>query len=270
MSLLRTYRRKLRLVGLALPFVFAYTQMAMAQSEPDPFAVEKGAWMSMDHYQDSEKRGMLPSQPEESPPESAVQNVEKTAAAPPVSAAPVPSVSKESRKGFQIQINSTVDEAPRSPPIRSELSVPQATPEEEGLGPPQKPLDIRYSALPKANVAPPPFLAPDHSSGLELGRAQLLAKQAQKQATPPKASSDPALCAIVDSYKKQELNAIQNDRQTLQALQSAVRALGLQKQLGFMSGNESVLNMGEDEMHGMVEQQGKNEAIKIPKNTPKR
>jgi hypothetical protein len=59
----------------------------------------------------------------------------------------------------------------------------------------------------------------------------------QKTAVAAKKSpADLAACAAIDAYKKRQLDAIEGDRRTLDALQTAIKQLGLEKQLSFMTG----------------------------------
>jgi hypothetical protein len=89
------------------------------------------------------------------------------------------------------------------------------------------PLNVRMSFLPNAKVTPAP--GPERKP-----RPRLTAAPPPKPA--PDEQKSPAECAAIDAYKKKQLEAIQSDRQTLQALQSAIIELGLQKELNFMAG----------------------------------
>jgi hypothetical protein len=70
---------------------------------------------------------------------------------------------------------------------------------------------------------------------------------------PKKTPEEAAACAAIDAYKKQQLQAIQSDRQTLKALQDAIKQLGLQKELNFMAGAQG----------GVIDPSGAAEAPKM-------
>jgi hypothetical protein len=94
------------------------------------------------------------------------------------------------------------------------------------------PLDVRMSYLPNPKMVP--TNKAQHKPRLHI--ADLPSTPAPKP-MPTEAQKAVAECtAALDAYKKKEIEAIQSDRQTLQALQSAIADLGLQKQLDFLAG----------------------------------
>ncbi len=56
-----------------------------------------------------------------------------------------------------------------------------------------------------------------------------------KKEEPKKSAADVAACAAIDAYKKRQLAAIQSDRETLAALQTAIKQLGLEQKLDYMT-----------------------------------
>jgi len=91
------------------------------------------------------------------------------------------------------------------------------------------PLDVRMTFLPNPKVTPE--TGPERKPRIRLVDVPSIMKHATAET-----QKTPAECAAIDAYKKKQLEAIQSDRKTLQALQSAIADLGLQKQLNFMAG----------------------------------
>jgi hypothetical protein len=248
----------------ALLVLFALNAAPVLAAD-DPFDVESGHWMSFDHYKDADKRGILPAKPPEpadSPTSDTGASGAPTLAAPTVAAPTRPidlPVMPGLNKGFTVQVNSTVDEQPapsaaagdveKTSPVsdknwQSPASV-QTAKKAEDDDTEDVPLNVRLSYLPNQKVTP--VASPDRPSALKAGHValeKLLAAKAAQQA--PKTPAETAACAAIDAHKKQELAAIQSDRETLKALQDAIHSLGLDKQLDFMQGgNNSALNLSE-------------------------
>jgi hypothetical protein len=171
----------------------------------------------------------------------------------PVVAAPtrpiVPPVMPGINKGYNIQAQSTTDDAQPAAQIthmdtkptvhlaeKSWQKVTDIGKRKTSDDPDDRtPLDVRMSYLPNAKVAP--VSSPENK--LDHGRTALqiaAIKGPAAEAPAPKPAAELASCAAVDAYKKKQLEAIQGDRQTLAALQSAIAELGLGKQLDFMTG----------------------------------
>jgi hypothetical protein len=236
-----------------------------AWAEESPFAIESGHWMSFDHYKDADKRGILPPKPTVPEPapvaeETLAPTAPGESAAPPQIAAPArpldPPLMPGLNKGYTVKVTSTEDDTTPSPapvinaaaPADIHLAdknwqLPQAAvryqtnangDEEEAA-----PLAVRMTFLPNAKVTPEP--TPDYTSAQHAAR-QTLAQGVVKPKQAEKTAPELAACAAIDAYKKQQLDAIQSDRQTLKSLQDAIASLGLQKQLGFMTGTDSALN----------------------------
>ena len=180
-------------------------------------------------------------------------------------------------KGFDVRVNSTDDDyvpsattaVNKSPAAQIHLPDKKwvdpsvaAKPHNTDDSETEAPLNVRMSFLPNQRITPIP--SPEHPSALELGREQLK-KGTVKKETPPKAEKsqptpeDAAACAAIEAYKKQQLDAIQGDRQTLLALQEAIKSLGLQKQLGFIAGSGGALSTPAPQLPASIE---------IPASTP--
>jgi hypothetical protein len=234
-----------------------------AYADEDPFQMDSGRWMSSDHYQDADKRGILdkiqpPPAPEPPPPPDEAVAAKPVLPTTPVVAAPsrpidlpvMPGMNKD----FDVHVDSTADDsaAPAAPVVTPsaepdihlsdknwQAPVPQkhtANAEGDDSDNADTPLAVRMTFLPSAKITPIP--SPERASVPKLD----VLMQAKKEAAKSEAKADKAaVCAAIDSYKKQQLEAIQSDRQTLKALEDAISALGLQKQLSFMAGNNTAL-----------------------------
>ena len=149
-------------------------------------------------------------------------------------------------KGFQFQVTSTaatVDDPPKAQitniedkptvtlPESNWQSIAEATQEQKdtGLvdvnGNPRKVLNVRMSYLPNDSIRP--NVQPKVVAAKTKPKSVLEAQS--------KPVVDVAACAAVDAYKKRQLDAIESDNKTLVALQSAIKELGLQKDLSFLT-----------------------------------
>lgn len=165
-------------------------------------------------------------------------------------------------KGFSISVKSTSDIAESQPSTASIVTkqgktdfklheqdwqnaeeaarntVASADPDDE-----RRPINVRPSFLPNEDVTP--VTAPAHPSARSARIAHALAKE---PVSPPKVAAAPqadqVVCAAIDSYKKKQVEALQSDKQTLLALQSAIADLGLQKQLNFLTGAQGAVAPG--------------------------
>lgn len=90
------------------------------------------------------------------------------------------------------------------------------------------PLDVRMSFLPNPKISPVTASQPT---------TRRVVPGLLPQTKPAPEAVKTADCKAVDDYKKKQLEAIQSDRQTLQALQAAISDLGLQKELNFLAGS---------------------------------
>jgi hypothetical protein len=155
-------------------------------------------------------------------------------------------------KGFGLAINSTADQPTAPAQIvqddkgKTDMEVPEHNWQDAAESARQfkagntsalndaehNSIDIRYSFLPNSHVVPVferAYKPRTRVADVPVAPKPVAAEEAQKTA-------GPAECAAIDAYKKKQLEAIQSDRQTLQALQAAIVDLGLQKQLDFMTG----------------------------------
>lgn len=101
------------------------------------------------------------------------------------------------------------------------------------------PLNVRYASMPSLKRP-----SSSHKTTVAALKAPLVTqipvqpKSQQQQA----AAADPAACAAIDEYHKQQLEALRSDRHTLSDLQNAIKELGLSKELNFMAGGDSKMN----------------------------
>ena len=118
----------------------------------------------------------------------------------------------------------------------------QASAPEEGGG---SSLGVRMTFLPAANVDPAPGI--ERASSWRRGHAYAREQRAlqKKKKLDPQAvqqeKDEAGACAALDAYKKRQLDAIQRDKETLEALQEAIRSLGLSRQMSFMSEQDGTL-----------------------------
>ena len=264
MANLPTSGKKAACIALGLIVLFGGLRTAQAEDE-DPFQMNTQRWMSFEHYKDVTKRGTVPiitpaATPEENPAADSTDKPLGQALATPIVAAPkrpldLP-VMPGLNKGFSVRIDSTADDFAAAPVTDAAAAPTTLTlPEQNWHNPPKKragdnvdsddkekmAIAVRMSFLPNNKITPIP--SPDRESVQARARLALLNQPVKPRELQ---SSNTASCAAVDAFKKQHLQAIQGDRQTLKALQDAITALGLQKQLGFMTGKDSTLN-GPDE-----------------------
>ncbi len=215
--------------------------------------------MSSKTYESNIRRGIVP---KEEPAES--EKKEEPAAKPtPVIAVPKidPAVAALSppampglNKGFNLLVSTTEDEDDKKIRLSPTLKPGEVRlPEKRWLAPSAKnvfskledddiatsPLRVRMTFLPAQSVTPVP--SPDRPSALKKGH-EAMRKMAEEKKQPEKTPEEAAACAALDAYKKQQLDAIQSDRQTLTALQNAIKSLGFSKQLDFITNKGSALN----------------------------
>ncbi len=249
-----------RLCAGVLAFVVALaggSPQASAGSA-DPFEFEAGRWMSFERYKDNVRRGLpVPDfeRRRKEKAESGEDGAKKPAAAggdgddesdKPEVAAPTrplaPPMLPGMNKGFEIDVGSTLDDT------RAWTDATDGTPElnlkeqnwqdavdaarrqakNGGTWADNAPLSVRMALLPAFSYTPVP---PE--------KKKLQTPVPQKKESPP----DQAACDAINAYKKRQLEALQSDRQTLEALQNAIAKLGLQKELNFMPGTRGSLTL---------------------------
>ena len=257
-------RRGARVGGLALALSVLLAP-SLARAEDPPFQGDANShWMSFDRYKDTGSKDTGASDEGD-----AVAFPKLDVELPPAPAAPatptVPTVAHPKRpidlpilpgmnKGFDVKVNSTDDDyvpppvSARDTTVAPDIHLSEkkwadpnvtATSRKADNSEDDAPLNVRMTFLPNQKITPIP--SPDHPSASILSHAQLKKPVVKKEQKQPSAE-DAAACAAIDAYKKQQLDAIQGDRQTLQALQEAIKSLGLQKQLGFIAGGSSSLS----------------------------
>jgi hypothetical protein len=229
-----------------------------ARAEDAPFEFEAGRWMSSQSYINALRRHPL-----EDP-------IKKEPTLPPVSEAPSPApvVAKLPpapflpptmpglNKGFNVVVDSAEDveepkahtSAPNAPKDIQLSEKNWMTPsakkalikEQDDEDRDSPPLKVRMTFLPAQSADPSP--GPEKESALKKARALLRKNAEDKKRDQAKAEQEASDLAALDAFKKQQLDAIQSDRETLKALQDAIHSLGLAKQMSFMAGQGSKLN----------------------------
>jgi hypothetical protein len=232
----------------------------------DPFQTDTGPWMSYQRYKDNVKRGLIvppdnvsavqiPTGPLTSETNATVTplaNAETSGNTPLIAAPTRPlmlPVMPGMKKGLNVQVGTTIDDKANSaakvvnldtaPTLHLQSQNWQSAQEvaqskSASMGE-DKPLNVRMSFLPDSKITP----VPSNHDKKPLTPAAASALTNNNKALP----ADLAACvAVLDSYKKKQLAALQSDRQTLTALQDAIAQLGLQKQLNFMTQGNSSLN----------------------------
>lgn len=229
-----------------------------------PFQVEQGRWMSLDYYKESIKNTSA-FQGEQPKTRADVPDIltPPTLAAKPQEVASTASVAMPTRpldiplmpgmnKAHYVPVESTVKEKldeilqPQTAENRAAFELPSTrwqsaadlvnrkdkgddNAEDDG----DNKIMIRMTYLPDSRQIPVPSPERIRTQGRVAANTPLKTEAVKK---PP---VDLAACAAVDSYKKKQLEAIQSDRETLKALQTAISQLGLQKELSFITGAQS-------------------------------
>lgn len=215
----------------------------------DPFALDTTNWKSLDRFQEDLKKSpqkIMPANPpkadnsmsEEVDEPKKVVEAEKPAPAPltrPISIPLMPGVNK----GYDVHVTSTAEAVEttesqnRAPGTLNSANWQKAEDaanqmaKKNGAGGIDEPaaLNVRMSFLPDRAVVP--VNSPEKR---KLIRPTTLAEMPK-----PKTPAEAATCAAIDADKKRQLQAIQNDQKTLQALQAAIQELGLNKDLDFLT-----------------------------------
>jgi hypothetical protein len=239
--------------------VLVLSSPALADDDP-PFQMEPSSWMSFDRYKEKPANWIAPDERAEAalqpvivpPPLTPADMPVITPPTRPVETAPLPGLNKD----FDVRVNTTEDDNWKP---ATALADPDAKPDidlqdnwqdaaaaarlnkdkkqtlESSNG--HTVYDVRLSYLP-ARITPLPKAA--KKAELAQAKISLPAATIAAAAPPPPApkvsAADAAACAALDAYKKRQLAAIESDRKTLSALQSAIAQLGLNKQLDFMAG----------------------------------
>ena len=230
---------------------------AIATSAPahadDPFDLESSSWMSFDRYKDKPAAWVATHKdPGEGPVIMPV--IVPTPVLPPAREVALPAM-PGLNKDAPPKVTSTADDADtdgahltnfeNQPDLQlsgknwldAADMARQAEEKKKSGDAEHSALDVRLSYLPDSHVAPADL---KHKVV-----HHVVPKVATVQPTAPAATpaANPALCAALDSYKKHQLQAIESDRKTLTALQSAIAELGLKKQLSFLADTGGHLNI---------------------------
>ncbi len=252
--------RNLRLIYLYVKGAYALILILgllafPAQATDDPFEFDGGSWTSYENFK--EKTGTAPPPPNQEkeidPEKAATFSPESTPAPGPASKAlafPGTIFSTPAMpgldKGFDIKVESTQKEIESIQSVAKLNASPDfQLPDKNWETPAKKsilkeqdedeaPLNVRMTFLPAQNIIPVP--SPELESARKLGhevqRRSLAQKRQKATETTPEVA---AACEALDLYKKQQLNALQSDRETLSALQNAIHSLGLSKQFGYIT-----------------------------------
>jgi hypothetical protein len=268
-----TIRGRVRVLALVVG-MGCLCASAPAAALDSPFQFEAGRWVSSKTYNENIRRHLLDPDEEKAKTneqEKGANFVSETQVQPPSTAAPLASSPSTTaflmpampgmNKGFDVQISSTEDEESKkirliTPDMSPDGKLPDKkwkTPsaknllvqERESEDRENPPLNVRMTFLPPQYT--PPIPSPQHESAPRKGHDKLRQMTENKKKTAPKTPEEIAAYAALDAYKKQQLDAIQSDRQTLTALQKAIHSLGLEKQLDFMTEQGSRLNTSDNQ-----------------------
>jgi hypothetical protein len=287
-SIKKSYRKYFLVSIFFMGFLYApYGGVTPAYADDDPFQFESTHWMSFERYKEKTKHGAPATDAADAgaaddsvsttvPTLGDAHNAagESTTVTPPTM---TPTVAAPTRaihipvmpgmnKGYNLRVNSTEDEKTPVAQIthmdtQPTISIPEQnwqTPKEaaqlagkdsDSDSDEHQPLNVRMSFLPNTYITPVP--SPEYKS--THGRKPPTAVVAAAPEEPKKKASDLAACAAVDAYKKKQLEAIESDRQTLTALQSAISQLGLQKELSFMTGANGGVNQADSGITGKMD-----------------
>lgn len=215
----------------------------------EPFAIDDSQWKSPEGYDAREARNPAPlpsketSAPTASNPDSAVsQEYPDDSFRTPL----LPGINK----GFNVEVESTEDKnivtefEMRDGVSLSEgewKSLPASSATDAGKGDEEEnqPLKVRMTYLP--SKVPLPLPKAERSTAPRKGH-DLMRRLAEQKKIKPKTPEEAAACRALNAYKKQQIDAIQSDRETLKALQDAIKSLGFTKQMQFMVEQGSALS----------------------------
>ncbi|MFY9287669.1 MAG: hypothetical protein WAO98_04115 [Alphaproteobacteria bacterium] len=257
-----------------------------ASNSIDPFETNTKQWMSFERYKEKAKNGtyegpepVVEVQPKVTTPYAEVEiPADGSPALAPPTRPLAPPLMPGSNKGFDVRVGTTEDDKPPVAHITNMQAKPlveflernwqnaqevakrhqrkSTVDGEEEVGP----LDVRMSFLPSPKVTPIPGLKPDTNGGRP--QSDIAAASSLRDADKQK-NDYAAWIASIDAYKKRQLEALQSDRQTLSALQAAIAELGLQKELNFMPGADSTVNMQADSINGKMDIPASSPAVPV-------
>lgn len=218
----------------------------------NPFDIDSGNWTAFENYKQTPKDSApkFPDQKKAAAPDPDVPAEESAPPPPAVSLFLTPAMPGLD-KGFDIKIESTEQRQKIPLPSAKKSTSPDfllpdknwASPSSLKMTPKKEeneeenPLNVRMSFLPSQGFAPASHT--DSESARTRGHEEQRKRLAQKKNVADKTPEVAAACEALDLYKKQQLDALQSDRETLKALQNAIHSLGLSKQLGYMSDEQT-------------------------------
>ncbi|MDD3371108.1 MAG: hypothetical protein PHE27_04700 [Alphaproteobacteria bacterium] len=252
-------------VGVACSFV-SFSAIA-----DELFDLDIGTWTSTQTYDANLARKLVPEKPSSSQSDVKLPNQGRESPAEPLAAPertslrdpspppplfktpPMPSLNKQ----YTLEVGTTQDDGEKNKllllapgnlssvgppdkdwrPLTERLNItsPKA---EDGVQ--DHPLNVRMTYLPSRAVVPTPSVQGE--SAVKRGHELLRKLAAQKKRPKPKTREEEEACKALDAYKQRQLDALQGDRETLKALQEAIRSLGLTKELEFITEQGSTLS----------------------------
>jgi hypothetical protein len=241
-----------RAVGFSAAVVFLIGGLRAGIALADePFAAAE--WQKVDQFVESHKPEAPLAASPEAPPVASPAAPEVTPSAEPGSEQMLPTSTTEDR-GDRALVKKALDAVkPVPPPTTSSAAPPLPSVEKSAEG--TSALPVRLTTLPNRQVKPiaaAPAVRPRK-------------KEAVK--TPPKKDEPPIsqqACEALSEMRKRELAAIEKDRQTLTALQAAIKDLGLGNKLSLTKEKGSLLSV---QTPDMLKGTASNEAPK-PASTP--
>ncbi len=107
----------------------------------------------------------------------------------------------------------------------------------------QSPFHLRFAALPGTSlqsipagrVTRPIMERDEQARAAAAAAAQAMKTKVAESSAPPVPKTKAEACDILNTYKRKQLEALESDRQTLAALQAALKDMGLSNDLGFVS-----------------------------------
>jgi len=249
------------------------TFWSVVQAAEGPIEPDSARWMSLQSYENHEQRHPEPKKLEKAAPDPVLPSDAAAVSEPASKDSVVTKIEEPAmpgmNRGFNIKVHSTDDETERESQITTaEPSKPGPSEEKwkslsqektdneeksedvEGSDSPSS--KVRMTFLPSRNILPAP--KPEHVSGQKNPREffkKLAEEERNKKRDAQKKNAratpeDKAASEVLEAYRKQQLEAIQSDRQTLKALQNAIRSLGLTERLDFVAEGGSLLAAPKD------------------------
>ncbi len=237
-----------------LALVMGLAGAAYSAVAEEPFSLGGSEWKSFEGYENRIARHPPPNPPKEEERAAAPEEKKDPAAEEYTNTSyrntPMPGLNK----GFSVEVGSTEEEKEDQPAAEAAMHPDIYLPEskwkplvpakpasklKEDGSEENPPLNVRMTYLPSKAL---PVTKKEKESAARKGHDIMRRLAEQKKKVTPKTPEEQAACQALDAYKKQQLDALQSDRETLKALQEAIRSLGLTQQLEFMTEQGSTLS----------------------------